>query len=79
MGSLAFSVEQAFNGLSLASILLLAALGLALTFGLMRVINMAHGEMLMLGGYAAFLAQSWVPGGASLWLALPLAFLALEA
>lgn len=66
MGSLAFSVGQAFKGLSLASILLLAALGLALTFGLMRVINMAHGEMLMLGGYAAFLAQSWVPGGASL-------------
>lgn len=74
MGNLAFALGQAFNGLSLASILLLAALGLALSFGLMRVINMAHGEFLMLGGYAAFLAQSWVPGGASLWLALPLAF-----
>lgn len=75
MSNLAFYAGQAFNGLSLASILLLAALGLALSFGLMRVINMAHGEMLMLGGYAAFLAQSWVPGGASLWLALPLAFI----
>lgn len=75
MGDLAFAAGQAFNGLSLASILLLAALGLALSFGLMRVINMAHGEMLMLGGYAAFLAQSWVPKEASLWLALPLAFI----
>lgn len=74
MGDLAFALGQAFNGLSLASILLLAALGLALSFGLMRVINMAHGEFLMLGGYAAFLAGSWVPGGAALWLALPFAF-----
>ncbi len=74
MSELTFYVGQAFNGLSLASILLLAALGLALSFGLMRVINMAHGEMLMLGGYAAFLAQSWLPGGLSLPLALVLAF-----
>jgi urea transport system permease protein len=43
---------QAFSGLSLGSILLLAALGLAITFGLLGVINMAHGEMLMLGAYA---------------------------
>src|SRR5690606_29835582 len=41
-------------GLSLASVLLLAALGLAITFGLMGVINMAHGEMLMIGAYATF-------------------------
>lgn len=42
---------QAFMGLSLGSILLLAALGLAITYGLLGVINMAHGEMLMLGAY----------------------------
>ena len=72
-----FIINQAFNGLSLASILLLAALGLALSFGLMRVINMAHGEMLMLGGVVAYLVQSsGVSEGLSLWLALPLAFLA---
>ena len=46
-----------FYGLSLGSILLLAALGLAITFGLMGVINMAHGEMLMIGAYATFLIQ----------------------
>jgi len=72
-----FIINQAFNGLSLASILLLAALGLALSFGLMRVINMAHGEMLMLGGVVAYLVQSsGVSEGLSLWLALPLAFIA---
>ncbi len=72
-----FIVNQAFNGLSLASILLLAALGLALSFGLMRVINMAHGEMLMLGGVVAYLVQSsGVSEAASLWLALPAAFIA---
>lgn len=77
---LVFIVNQVFNGLSLASILLLAALGLALSFGLMRVINMAHGEMLMLGGVVAYLVQSsGVPEGSSLWLALPLAFLATAA
>src|SRR5260370_547954 len=47
-----------FGGLSLASILLLAALGLAITFGLMGVINMAHGELLMIGAYATWLVQS---------------------
>ena len=47
-----------FYGLSLGSILLLAALGLAITFGLMGVINMAHGEMLMIGAYATFLIQN---------------------
>lgn len=48
---------QAFTGLSLGSILLLAALGLAITYGLLGVINMAHGEMLMLGAYATYMVQ----------------------
>src|SRR5208282_5900838 len=51
-------VGQLFNGISVASILLLAGLGLALSFGLMRVINMAHGEMLMMGGYLTYLSLS---------------------
>ncbi len=46
-----------FSGLSLGSILLLAALGLAITFGLMGIINMAHGEMLMIGAYATYVVQ----------------------
>ncbi|MEM7738541.1 MAG: urea ABC transporter permease subunit UrtB [Deinococcota bacterium] len=71
-----FVVNQVFNGLSLASILLLAAIGLALSFGLMRVINMAHGEMLMLGGVTAYVVQSSpVSQDISLWLALPAAFI----
>lgn len=49
---------QAFSGLSLGSILLLAALGLAITYGLLGVINMAHGEMLMLGAYSTWLVQN---------------------
>lgn len=48
---------QAFSGLSLGSILLLAALGLAITFGLLGVINMAHGEMLMIGAYSTYMVQ----------------------
>lgn len=48
-----------FNGLSLSSILLLAALGLSITFGLMRVINMAHGEFIMIGAYTTFLVQNF--------------------
>ena len=51
-------IANLFYGLSLGSILLLAALGLAITFGLMGVINMAHGEMLMIGAYATFLVQN---------------------
>ena len=46
-----------FNGLSLASIILLASLGLAITFGLMRVINMAHGEFMMIGAYTTYVVQ----------------------
>ncbi len=53
---------QLFNGISLASILLLAALGLALSFGVMNVINMAHGEMLMAGGYISFMVSRVVHG-----------------
>lgn len=67
-------VSQIFNGFSLASLYLLAALGLALSFGLMRVINMAHGEMLMLGGYLAYLTLIVVPGSLGFLLALPIAF-----
>jgi urea transport system permease protein len=53
------AVGYVFNGLSLASILLLMSLGLAITFGLMGVINMAHGEMLMLGSYTAYVLQEF--------------------
>ncbi|KMM83471.1 amino acid/amide ABC transporter membrane protein 1, HAAT family [Pseudomonas taetrolens] len=71
---------QAFSGVSLGSILLLAALGLAITFGLLGVINMAHGEMLMLGAYATYgvqlLFQRYTPGAIEFYplLALPVAF-----
>ncbi len=71
---------QAFSGLSLGSILLLAALGLAITFGLLGVINMAHGEMLMLGAYSTYvvqvLVQRYAPGALDFYplLALPVAF-----
>ena len=51
-------VGGVFSGLSLGSVLLLAALGLAITFGLMGVINMAHGELLMLGAYATYVVQN---------------------
>ena len=51
-------IGNAFYGISLASILLLAALGLAITFGLMGIINMAHGELLMIGAYSTYLVQS---------------------
>lgn len=50
-------LTQMFNGLSVSSILLLIALGLAITFGLMRVINMAHGEFIMIGAYGAYMTQ----------------------
>src|SRR5579859_39730 len=68
-------------GMSTGSILLLSALGLAITFGLMRVINMAHGEMLMLGAYATYVTQlffrSHLPQFESLYLvaAIPVALL----
>ncbi len=50
---------QLFNGLSLSSILLLIAIGLAITFGFMNVMNMAHGEFIMIGAYMAYLVQQW--------------------
>ena len=73
---------QLFTGLSLGSILLLAALGLAITYGLMGVINMAHGELIMIGAYATYLVQlafrHYLPGAFDWYLlaALPLSFLA---
>jgi urea transport system permease protein len=54
-----FLLGQIFNGLSSCSILLLIALGLAITFGLMGVINMAHGELMMLGAYTAYVLQNY--------------------
>lgn len=71
---------QAFMGLSLGSILLLAALGLAITYGLLGVINMAHGEMLMLGAYCTWMVQQLMAQYVPQWLgfypvvALPVAF-----
>lgn len=71
-----------FTGVSLGSILLLAALGLAITYGLMGVINMAHGELIMIGAYATYLVQvafrQWMPEswfGFYLVAAVPAAFL----
>lgn len=60
---------QAFMGLSLGSVLLLAALGLAITYGLLGVINMAHGEMLMIGAYSCWLVQQALAQLAPQWLA----------
>jgi urea transport system permease protein len=74
MSSFALALGQLFDGISVASILLLAALGLSLSFGLMRVINMAHGEFVMAGGFLVYLAHELVPE-ASIALGLPLAFL----
>ncbi|WP_299595187.1 urea ABC transporter permease subunit UrtB [uncultured Microbulbifer sp.] len=70
-------LEQLFFGLSLGSVLLLAAIGLAITFGVMGVINMAHGEMIMLGAYTTYVIQQLMPEaiGYSLLIAVPAAFL----
>ena len=73
--------QNLWFGISLASVLLLAAIGLAITFGVMGVINMAHGEMVMLGAYTTFVVQevirSLAPGlfDYSIAIAIPLAFL----
>lgn len=69
--------ETIFFGLSLGSVLLLAAVGLAITFGVMGVINMAHGEMMMLGAYTTFVVQQAMPNNIewSLPVAVPAAFL----
>ena len=71
-------VQNLVYGVSASSVLLLAAIGLAITFGVMGVINMAHGEMVMLGAYATFVVQSLLPPSMYQWslaIALPLAFL----
>ncbi|MBI1736273.1 MAG: urea ABC transporter permease subunit UrtB [Candidatus Rokubacteria bacterium] len=78
-------VETGFQGASLASILLLMALGLAIVFGLMGVINMAHGELMALGAYTTFVVQNWFRAAAPAWLdvyflaALPLSFVVAAA
>ncbi|HTS40316.1 MAG TPA: urea ABC transporter permease subunit UrtB [Xanthobacteraceae bacterium] len=75
------TVQNAWYGLSLGSVLLLAAIGLAITFGVMGVINMAHGEMVMLGAYVTFVVQELIRthnpalSDVSLVFAVPLAFL----
>jgi urea transport system permease protein len=75
------ALQNTWYGLSLGSVLLLAAIGLAITFGVMGVINMAHGEMVMLGAYTTFVVQELIRTSApwlfdwSLAIALPLAFL----
>lgn len=68
--------ETIFFGVSLGSVLMLAAIGLAITFGVMGVINMAHGELIMLGAYTAYVMQQLMPGqaGLALLLAIPVAF-----
>src|SRR5271165_2257893 len=75
------ALQNTWYGLSLGSVLLLAAIGLAITFGVMGVINMAHGEMVMLGAYTTFVVQEWLrthnPAAfdLSLAIAIPMAFL----
>jgi urea transport system permease protein len=75
------AAQNVWYGLSLASVLLLAAIGLAITFGVMGVINMAHGEMVMLGAYTTYVVQllfrAYMPGALdyALLFAIPAAFL----
>jgi urea transport system permease protein len=75
------TLQNAWYGLSLGSVLALAAIGLAITFGVMGVINMAHGEMVMLGAYTTFVVQELIRAknpalfGYSLAIAIPLAFM----
>ncbi|NUW70704.1 urea ABC transporter permease subunit UrtB [Vibrio coralliilyticus] len=70
-------VETLFFGLSLGSVLVLAGIGLAITFGVMGVINMAHGELIMLGAYTTYVMQQLLPQqtGLALILSIPMAFL----
>jgi urea transport system permease protein len=71
------AVETLFFGLSLGSVLVLVAIGLAITFGVMGVINMAHGEFMMLGAYTTYVVQMAMPQaiGASILVAIPAAFI----
>jgi urea transport system permease protein len=74
-------ITTIFNGLSIGTVLLIVALGLAIVFGLMGVINLAHGELMMLGAYTTYVVQNgfkqlgseWQ--GSYIWLAIPLSFL----
>src|SRR3979409_1713304 len=70
-------IETLFFGLSLGSVLVLVAIGLAITFGVMGVINMAHGELMMLGAYTTYVVQLAMPRhiGLSILAAIPAAFL----
>ena len=74
------AVGGLFQGISLGSVLVLAAVGLAITFGVMGVINMAHGELVMIGAYTTFVVQDWLRAHApeafdySLAIAVPAAF-----
>ncbi|ALM54603.1 urea ABC transporter permease [Halomonas huangheensis] len=71
------AAETLYFGLSLGSVLVLAAIGLAITFGVMGVINMAHGELIMLGAYTTWAMQQLMPGqpGLALLLSIPAGFL----
>ncbi|MEM1378096.1 MAG: urea ABC transporter permease subunit UrtB, partial [Pseudomonadota bacterium] len=70
------TADLALDALSLASIYFLAAIGLAITFGVMGVINMAHGEFIMMGAYTGFVVQQFIPDKTiSILVALPLAFI----
>jgi len=71
------SIETLLFGLSLGSVLVLAGIGLAVTFGVMGVINMAHGELMMLGAYTVYVVQQLMPNhiGVSIIVAIPAAFL----
>jgi urea transport system permease protein len=74
-------LESIFNGISIGAVLLIAALGLAIVFGLMGVINLAHGELMMLGAYTTFVVQNVCKSLGGFWfesyiiLALPFAFI----
>lgn len=70
-------LERVFFGLSLGSVLLLAAIGLSITFGVMGVINMAHGELIMLGAYTTYVIQQLFPNHLeiSVFIAIPAAFI----
>ena len=71
------NLQTLFFGLSLGSVLILAAIGLAITFGVMGVINMAHGELIMIGAYTTYVVQQLMPNSIeySLLVAVPAAFL----
>ena len=70
------NLETIFFGISFGSVLILAAIGLAITFGVMGVINMAHGELIMLGAYTTYVVQLLMPNyiGMSIFVAIPAAF-----